>query len=55
MTKDIKGVGTRKQMGISECPQMDLHHLALGGVGVALHHPGTINGFLAVTIKAQAI
>lgn len=55
MTKDIKGMGTRKQMGISECPQVDLHHLGLGGVGVDIHYLGTINGFLTVTIKAQAI
>lgn len=43
VTKDIKGVGARKQMGVNECPQVDLHH------------PEAINGFLIVTIKAQAI
>lgn len=43
VAKDIKGVGTRKQMGVNECPQVELHHL------------GAISGFLTVTIKAQAI
>lgn len=55
VAKDIKGVGTGKQMGVNECPQVDLHHLGLGGVGVELHHLGAISGFLTVTIKAQAI